>query len=86
MLETDGPRMPAPSTRREWLQRAAAKATYIAPAVYVLGAADEARANSKDGIDWSSCGSQGDPCGGGACCPGFMCVSGANPHCEPDMM
>jgi hypothetical protein len=73
-------------TRRTFLTRAARKAVYAAPVVVVLGMNAEARANSKDGIRWSQCGSQGESCGTGACCPGFMCVAAVgNPHCEPDM-
>ena len=74
------------TTRRAFLTRAARKAVYVGPIVVVLGMNAEARANSKDGIAWSQCGSQGEPCDGGACCPGFMCV--INPitlvsMCEP---
>jgi hypothetical protein len=75
--------LPPETTRRAFLTRAARKAVYAAPAVVVLGLNAEARANSKDGIHWSQCGSQGEPCNGGACCPGFMCVGVGNPHCEP---
>jgi hypothetical protein len=72
------------TTRRTFLTRAARKAVYAAPIVVVLGINAEARANSKDGIAWSQCGSFGEPCGGGACCPGFMCVAEpGNPHCTP---
>jgi hypothetical protein len=75
--------LPPETTRRAFLTRAARKAVYAAPAVVVLGLNAEARANSKDGIKWSQCGSQGEPCGTGGCCPGFMCVGVGNPHCEP---
>jgi len=80
-------RSPLETTRRAFLGRAAHKAVYAAPIVVVLGMNAEARANSKDGVSWSQCGSQGEPCDGGACCPGFMCV--ANPitmvdMCQPD--
>jgi len=78
-------RSPSETTRRNFLGRAAQKAVYAAPIVVVLGMNAEARANSKDGIAWSACGSQGEPCGSGACCPGFMCIGVGNPHCEPSM-
>jgi hypothetical protein len=81
-------RSPLETTRRTFLGRAAQKAVYAAPIVVVLGMNAEARANSKDGIAWSQCGSQGEPCQGGACCPGYMCVE--NPitmvtMCEPGL-
>lgn len=72
------------TTRRAFLARAARKAVYVAPVVVVLGMNAEARANSKDGIKWSQCGShQGDSCVTQVCCPGLMCVAIGNPHCEP---
>jgi len=71
------------TTRRSFISGAVQKALYVAPVVTVLGTASEALANSKDGIAWSQCGSFGEPCQGGACCPGFMCVSVGQPMCQP---